>query len=82
MKLKYIDALRGVAILLVVMVHTLQYAIMDYDDILIPFFSFAAKGVQLFFVASAFTLFLSYDFRQKVSLYNFGIDVHNINWLF
>lgn len=63
MKLKHIDSIRGVAILLVVLVHVSQRIsglfflsrwIADYGQM----------GVQLFFVASAYTLCLSAKFRE------------------
>lgn len=61
MKFRYIDALRGIAILLVMMVHTSHYRTLSANSDLISFFSFGAKGVQLFFLLSAFTLFNSYN---------------------
>lgn len=65
MKFKYIDALRGIAILLVMIVHTSLYGEKSQSEIFNSFFKFGAKGVQLFFLASAFTLFLSYNNRNK-----------------
>jgi peptidoglycan/LPS O-acetylase OafA/YrhL len=65
-KLAYIDVLRAIAILMVIFVHTSQTinglsaqvkAIADYGQI----------GVQLFFVASAYTLCLSQVKRQQES---------------
>ena len=63
MKFKYIDALRGLAIFLVMIVHTSQYGEKSHNEIFNSFFKFGAKGVQLFFLASAFILFLSYNYR-------------------
>lgn len=64
MKLKYVDALRGIAILLVMMVHTSQYGLKNSYEAVNLFLSSGARGVQLFFLASAFTLFLSYNHRK------------------
>ncbi|MEI6949496.1 acyltransferase [Paraflavisolibacter sp. H34] len=58
-KLNYIDALRGLAILMVIAIHTMQYGTNNNHPIIIALFKSGARGVQLFFVASAFTLFLS-----------------------
>ncbi|MGY6648833.1 acyltransferase family protein [Wenyingzhuangia sp. IMCC45574] len=66
MKLRYIDALRGIAVLLVIMVHSFQT--FELNKSLELFFDMGAKGVQLFFVASAFTLFLSINHRKKTEL--------------
>jgi len=62
-RLDHIDSIRGIAVLLVVLVHS---------SITVPNLVFPVKlaslygqmGVQLFFVASAFTLCLSYELRQ------------------
>jgi peptidoglycan/LPS O-acetylase OafA/YrhL len=53
----YIDALRGYAILGVLLVHTGQYSGFDSQA------AFGARGVQLFFVASALTLMFSWHER-------------------
>ena len=63
MKLRYIDAIRGIAILLVIMTHSFQ--IFDLGSKLNAMFSMGAKGVQMFFVASSFTLFLSFNHRKN-----------------
>jgi peptidoglycan/LPS O-acetylase OafA/YrhL len=57
MKLSYIDAIRGIAILMVMMVHTAGYGNNQLPDLLGAFVLFGKNGVQLFFLASAFTLF-------------------------
>jgi peptidoglycan/LPS O-acetylase OafA/YrhL len=66
-KLAYIDALRGWAILAVVLVHVLYFG--SQEQYLSPGFVSVclsgARGVQLFFVVSAFTLFLSMGVRQR-----------------
>jgi len=59
----YIDALRGYAILLVIAVHSSQY----FSDLPGPIKAMAdqgARGVQLFFVASALTLCMSWKTRN------------------
>lgn len=65
MKLKYIDALRGIAILGVMAVHTGHSGYNKYPIAFTQLIDQGAKGVQLFFVVSAFTLFLSYQTRQQ-----------------
>jgi peptidoglycan/LPS O-acetylase OafA/YrhL len=74
-KYEYIDALRGIAILAVLLHHTFHW--------ISPSFTFISalaeegnKGVQLFYVASALTLFLSMDSRKVQEnhfLFNFFI---------
>ncbi|HVA98904.1 MAG TPA: acyltransferase [Bacteroidia bacterium] len=65
MKLKYIDAIRGIAILLVMMVHTSQFpGFTNINPFVTKFTSMGIYGVQMFFLASAFTLFLSYNTRK------------------
>ena len=60
MKLKYIDALRGLAIMGVLIVHCGQKGFNDaLPDIIQSVILNGAHGVQLFYVASAFTLFIS-----------------------
>jgi peptidoglycan/LPS O-acetylase OafA/YrhL len=66
MKLKYIDALRGVAIVGVLMVHCGQTGSNEnLPSFLQSVILNGAYGVQLFYVASAFTLFLSLAHRDK-----------------
>ncbi|UOQ72246.1 acyltransferase family protein [Hymenobacter cellulosilyticus] len=67
-KLQYINALRGLAILGVILVHNLE--LFDADKpmlsrMMTTFISQGARGVQLFFVASAFTLWLSMSRRKE-----------------
>lgn len=67
----YIDGWRGIAILLVIMVHTSQYCGNNGHGLfLLPFserfFNSGARGVQLFFILSAFTLFNSSYRRFKI----------------
>lgn len=62
-KINYIDTLRGIAILMVVVVHHSQ--IFDsLPKLLKVVTSYGQMGVQLFFVASAFTLCTSFDLRR------------------
>jgi len=70
----YIDGWRGVAILLVLMVHSSIFAGNDGSGtFLFPFterlFNSGARGVQLFYILSAFTLFNSSYRRFKTDLH-------------
>jgi len=69
-KLKYIDALRGIAILAVLLVHCGQAGTNHYPSFLQNVILNGAKGVQLFFLASAFTIFLTYAGRYKTEVYH------------
>ena len=55
MKLDHIDTMRGLAILMVVFVHTAS-CVPDLSNQAIALSGYGQMGVQLFFVASAFTL--------------------------
>jgi len=59
----YIDALRGVAIIMVIMVHTAQ-SISGISHFPWQLAEFGQMGVQLFFVLSAFTLCNSYEQKK------------------
>ncbi len=65
-KIAYIDSLRGIAVILVLFVHTGFF----FDMNLFPNYfrliqTNGASGVQLFFILSALTLFMSYEHRVK-----------------
>lgn len=62
-KLQYIDAVRGIAILLVIILHVSHAVYNLLPDGFRYACSKGAFGVQLFFVASALTLFMSYNSR-------------------
>ncbi len=64
-KLVYIDSLRGLAILSVLLVHCGQHGSQLSPSVLQLIVNNGLHGVQLFFVASAFTLFLSMSKRSK-----------------
>jgi peptidoglycan/LPS O-acetylase OafA/YrhL len=59
----YIDALRGYAILMVIGVHSGFY-FSNLPPSTTAIVSMGARGVQLFFVASAMTLFMSWKVRD------------------
>jgi peptidoglycan/LPS O-acetylase OafA/YrhL len=67
MKLKFIDSIRGIAILMVIMVHISQN-VDFHNTILLLLASYGQMGVQLFFIASAYTLCLSSFKRSNESL--------------
>lgn len=62
----YIDSLRAFAILLVIMVHSSQRFGITCIGKLDGALGCGMYGVQMFFIASAFTLFLSYKNRQAI----------------
>ena len=62
-KLDYVDTLRCLAILGVIMVHTDNFVQSNLSHGISQIISLGAKGVQLFFIASAFTLYLSFEKR-------------------
>ncbi len=65
-KFKYVDAIRGVAILMVILVHTAQ-KVSGLNSFTKFFSGYGALGVQLFFVASAYTLCISAETRKNES---------------
>ena len=62
-KLRFVDALRGFAILGVLVIHCAQIGTNDFPPLLQTIVVNGAIGVQLFFVASAFTIYLTYGNR-------------------
>lgn len=62
-KLSYVDEMRGIAILMVIVVHVSQ-SIHGLSIVATKLSAFGQMGVQLFFVASAYTLCLSMDRRS------------------
>lgn len=75
MKLKFVDSMRGIAILMVILVHTAQNINGDLDTFVKLITSYGQMGVQLFFVVSAYTLCLSSSRREgeMLPLFKFGI---------
>lgn len=63
--LRYIDALRGFAVLGVLMVHCSKFGANNYPYLLANIFDNGAMGVQLFYIVSAFTLLLSVSHRSN-----------------
>jgi len=76
-KYAYIDALRGIAILGVLLIHNAQYGNSNnYHPLFMVFIQQGARGVQLFYMLSALTLFLSMESRkgtEKYPIINFFI---------
>jgi len=64
-KFAYIDSLRGIAIMLVLLVHTgQQINLSHFNGKFISFIENGQLGVQLFYLASAFALMLSCHSRE------------------
>ncbi|MFT4033282.1 MAG: acyltransferase [Siphonobacter sp.] len=65
-KYEYIDSLRGIAILLVLLVHASQLGsrLTFFPKPLADFITNGQFGVQLFFIVSSYTLMLSYESRR------------------
>ncbi len=72
--LAYIDVLRGIAILMIILVHTV-HTVHGVSKLAIDISQYGQMGVQLFFVASAYTLCLSQIRRagEKKPLISFSI---------
>ena len=64
-RLDYVDALRGLAIFGVLIVHSLGFLIASVSVPVGNLISNGARGVQLFFIVSAFTLFLSLENKKN-----------------
>lgn len=67
-KYDYIDALRGLAILAVVLVHSSQ-SVAPNNAILLWLMTQGATGVQLFYIASALTLCMSWMARSSHEMF-------------
>ncbi|SDS28785.1 Peptidoglycan/LPS O-acetylase OafA/YrhL, contains acyltransferase and SGNH-hydrolase domains [Mucilaginibacter mallensis] len=65
-KLDYINAVRGIAILLVILLHVSRAAVKGLPETFAYICAKGSYGVQLFFVASAFTLYISYSNRINI----------------
>lgn len=70
-KYDYLDSLRGIAILLVVLGHVGnmlgEQAYVYFPSLLEKFIYNGHLGVQMFFIVSAYTLMISYEFRKGES---------------
>ncbi len=66
-KLDYIDAMRGLAILGVMLLHCSTIVPGRYPFFVKNIFESGSRGVQLFFLVSAFTLFLSFRNNPKIT---------------
>lgn len=76
MKYSFINSARGIAILMVIMTHVSQLYMPNHPIRFLKFmFEYCQMGVQLFFIASAFTLCNSHENRKQESkpLRNFYI---------
>ena len=62
-KLDFIDSLRGIAVLMVLMVHSRGNEVLP--EFMHMIINTGSRGVQLFFILSALTLFLSFEYRSK-----------------
>ncbi len=75
--LDYIDAMRGIAVLMVLFVHsTMFFSLYDIENLPFHFerFLFSGKyGVILFFLVSSYTLFRSLDLRKEDGFKNYYI---------
>jgi peptidoglycan/LPS O-acetylase OafA/YrhL len=63
-KLNYIDVVRGIAILMIILVHTSQ-AVNGLSGSIVSISDYGQMGVQLFFIASAYTLCHSHVKRAQ-----------------
>ena len=64
-KLDYIDALRGLAVLSVLVLHCLHGLLENFPGSVKNIVANGGRGVQLFYIVSAFTIFLSYSKRNQ-----------------
>ncbi|NMC36402.1 acyltransferase [Candidatus Beckwithbacteria bacterium] len=78
-KLKYIDGLKGIAILGVMAVHNAQLNLEDLPDWFVKIVAKGAHGVQLFYIITGILIFLSLQSRlgktyKKESVFKFYKD--------
>lgn len=67
-RLGYLDALRGIAVIMVMMVHSTELSSTSYfPESIRKFISSGVYGVQLFFIISAFTLFYTLSLEKKTN---------------
>jgi peptidoglycan/LPS O-acetylase OafA/YrhL len=71
-RLDFIDALRGIAVCGVIMIHTWG-VLRGFGSHVASFIDWGSRGVQLFFIVSAFTIFLSLKNRKENSFKGFFI---------
>jgi len=66
-KFAFVDEMRGIAILMVILVHTSQ-KVPNLSPLIATLAQYGQMGVQLFFVASAYTLCISIDRHSEESV--------------
>lgn len=71
-KLHFVDSIRGIAVLLVILVHASQY-VTGLPPIANKLLAQGSRGVLLFYIASAFTLFLSLNNRKEENYLSYFI---------
>ena len=91
-RLKWIDAAKGIAILMVMSIHLMQY--ISRPDWVFKVFFFGAMGVQLFFIMSAYCLCMTWrpdrfdgwywwrKYKRLAPWYLFGIVFYAGYWFF
>lgn len=91
-RVKWIDGAKGIAILMVMSIHLMQY--LPRPDWVFKIFFFGAMGVQLFFIMSAYCLCMTWrpekfnrwywlrKYRRLAPWYLFGIVFYAAYWLF
>lgn len=72
LRLDFVDALRGIAVCGVILIHTGAF-LRVFNPHLNALVNSGARGVQLFFIISAFTIFLSFQTRKESSLQKYFI---------
>ncbi len=64
-RIAYVDALRGIAALMVLVFHTVQRSSKGLPAWVVTLNEQGARGVQLFYVISAFTIFMTLHIRSQ-----------------